>query len=90
MAAKPSRDPLKRNVFNRTDSLVGLGNRTNIFENRQLEDLEHNKSLDQALRKAANTSTNTNELVPGFDPSVICYVGPKVDAQIPGMITDQR
>ena len=72
------------------DSLVGIGNRTNIFEHRQLADLERNKALDQALRRAANTSTNTNELVPGFHPSVICYVGPKVDAQIPGMITDQR
>ena len=89
-AAKPSRDPLKRNVFNRNDSLVGLGNRTNIFENRQLKDLERNKSLDRALRRAAITSTKTNELAPGFGPSVICYVGPKVDAPIPGMITDQH
>ena len=89
-ATKPSRDPLKRYVFNRNDSPDGLRNRTSILENRQLKDLERNKSSDQALRRAANTSTKTNELDAGFRPSVICYVGWKVDAQIPGMITDQH
>ena len=77
-------------VFSHNGGSVGLGNRTNKGENKQGKDLERNKSLDLALRRAANASTDINEFISGFGPSVICCAGPNFDAQIPSTVTDLR